>query len=73
MSPGLMNTAISGGIFFLRDQIVDDVEHGMVGALDGSAAVLEDHKRRGCVGVVCGGHIDPSIFAFHPLVNLAGV
>jgi hypothetical protein len=59
--------------FLLRDQVIDNIERGIVAvAMDIPAAVLKDHERRRDFGVVTGGHVDP-ILALHAVIDFAGV
>src|SRR6266436_158691 len=61
------------GNLFLSDQVIDDVERGIVAvAIDVPATILEDHERRGRVLAVLRGNVNP-IFTLHAVVNLAGV
>ena len=55
----------------LRDEIVEDIEGGMVAvAVDVSSAVVEDHERGGDFGIVLGWDVDP-VVTRHAIVDLA--
>ena len=59
--------------FLLGDQIVDDVERGIVAvAVDVPLAVLKDHERGGSFRIVLRGNVNP-VIALHAVVDFAGV
>src|SRR6266436_5227814 len=61
------------GNFLLGDEIVDDVERGIVAVAVGvPAAVVENHYGGGSVRFILRGNVNP-IFTFHAVVNFAGV
>src|SRR5260370_6467423 len=61
------------GNLFLSNQVIDDVERGIVAiAVDVPAAVLEDHKRGGSVLAVLRGDVNP-VFALYAISDLSTV
>ena len=57
----------------LRDQVVDNIQRGIIAvAIDVTAAILKHHHRCGRFRIVLRRHIDP-VLALHAVVDFAGV
>src|SRR5579883_2028151 len=70
---GIDEDADHHGNFFLRDQIVDNIESWIIAvAVNVSAAVLKYHQRRRYLRVVLCGHVNP-VLALHAVINFADV
>src|SRR5262249_38765108 len=71
--PGIDEDADHHGDFLLRDEIVYDVEGGIVTVAVGvPATVVEDHNGGGRAGFVLRRNVNP-VFAFHAVVDFAYV